>query len=70
MKSRLPAFLVGFVIPFVLMVVMMPIYNRIEPVVFGFPFMYFWIFAGMFVTSLCLLIAFRIDPKNKGENED
>ena len=70
MNSRKPAFIVGFIIPFVLMVVCMPIYNRIDPVILGFPFLYFWVFTGLFVTSICLYIAFKIDPKNKKDGED
>jgi hypothetical protein len=30
----------------------------------GFSFNYFWIFAWLFLTSLCLFIGYRIDPYN------
>ncbi|MBU3161691.1 DUF3311 domain-containing protein [Clostridium frigoris] len=65
MKSRKPAFFIGFGIPFFGLVVLFPLYNRIYPVIMGFPFMYFWIFSWLFLTSLCLYIAFKIDPANK-----
>lgn len=64
MKSRMPAILVGLCIPQAAILLAFPIYNRIEPFVFGFSFNYFWIFAWLFLTSLCLYIAFRIDPYN------
>jgi len=68
MKSRLPAFLIGLCVPFFGLVVLFPFYNRIYPIILGFPFMYFWIFSWLFLTSLCLYIAFQIDPANKIDN--
>lgn len=67
MKSRVPAIIVGLGIPQAAILLAFPIYNRIEPFVFGFSFNYFWIFAWLFLTSLCLFIAFRIDPYNNPE---
>jgi hypothetical protein len=48
----------------------LPLYNRIDPVILGFPFLYFWIFAGLFFTSICLGIAYKIDPKNKSDDSE
>jgi hypothetical protein len=42
-----------------------PWWNRVEPFVLGLSFNYFWIFSWLFLTSLCLFIAFKLDPLNK-----
>jgi hypothetical protein len=47
-----------------------PLYNKIEPFVFGFSFNYAWMFAWLGLTSLCLLIAFKLDPYNKADDKD
>jgi hypothetical protein len=65
MKNRLPTILIGFCIPMIAILPMFPFYNRIEPFVLGFSFNYFWLFSWLFLTSLCLFIAFRLDPYNK-----
>lgn len=67
MKSRIPTIIVGLCIPQAAILLAFPFYNRIEPFVFGFSFNYFWIFAWLFLTALCLLIAFNLDPYNKPE---
>ncbi|MGL4208962.1 MAG: DUF3311 domain-containing protein [Candidatus Adiutrix sp.] len=64
-KKRFPAFIVGFVVPVVAVLGLMPWYNTVTPYVLGFPFGYFWIFLWIFLTSACLLIAYLIDPYNK-----
>lgn len=64
MKSRIPTIIIGFFIPMAAIILAFPFYNRIEPFVLGLSFNYFWIFAWLFLTSLCLYIAFRLDPYN------
>lgn len=64
MKSRIPTILIGFCIPMAAIFLAFPFYNRIEPFVLGFSFNYFWIFAWLFLTSLCLFIAYKLDPYN------
>jgi hypothetical protein len=65
MKSRIPTIIIGFVIPMAAILLAFPLYNKIEPFVFGFSFNYAWMFAWLGLTSLCLLIAFNLDPYNK-----
>jgi hypothetical protein len=65
MKSRVPTVLVGFVIPMAAILLLFPWWNRVEPFVLGLSFNYFWIFSWLFLTSLCLFIAFKLDPLNK-----
>jgi|GEM_PF-496307 len=65
MKNRIPAILIGFVVPLCAVTICFPIYNRIEPFILGFSFNYFWLFSWLFLTSLCLFIAYKIDPFNR-----
>ncbi|GHU63129.1 hypothetical protein AGMMS49983_05920 [Clostridia bacterium] len=65
MKERIPAIIIGFCIPMIAILGLFPMYNRAEPFVFGFPFVYFWLFIWLVITSLCLLVANKIDPYNK-----
>ena len=59
MKNRLLTVIIGLVVPLCAVTVCFPLYNRIEPFVFGFSFNYFWIFAWLFLTSL------KLDPLNR-----
>jgi multisubunit Na+/H+ antiporter MnhE subunit len=65
MKSRIPSFIVGAILPIFMVLALMPWYNRAEPLVLGFPFGYFWIFLWIVLTSGCLLAAYLLDPANK-----
>lgn len=64
MKSRVPTILIAFCLPMAAIILAFPFYNRIEPFVLGLSFNYFWIFSWLFLTALCLLIGFRLDPYN------
>lgn len=70
MKSRIPSFIVGALVPIIAVLILMPLYNRIEPLIFGFPFGYFWIFLWIVLTSLCLFIAYKLDPANGDDPEN
>ena len=65
MKNRLFTIIIGFIVPFCAITICFPIYNRIEPFVLGFSFNYFWLFAWLPLTALCLFIAFKADPFNR-----
>lgn len=60
---RLWRFTVGIIIPFVAIVGLFPWYNRVSPEVLGFPFLYFWLFLWFVLTTLCLFIVWRTDPR-------
>ena len=64
MKTRVPAFIIGVIIPVAAVLALMPWYNRIEPLILGFPFGYFWIFLWIILTSVCLFFAYKLDPAN------
>ncbi len=58
------------IVPFIGMCVLLPWANRIEPYVFGLPFLLFWIALWMLLSSVILFIVYKLDPENKGsENE-
>lgn len=54
------------IIPFIGMCVLLPIANRIEPYVFGLPFLLFWIALWMLLSSVIILIVYKLDPANEG----
>lgn len=70
MKSRFWIFILAVVLPYSAVVGAFPIYNRAEPFVLGFPFIYFWLFSCIPFTSLCMYIAYRLDPENKDQPSD
>jgi hypothetical protein len=43
--------------------------NRVEPYVLGLPFVLFWSICWVCLTSLFLIIANKLDPANKEEEE-
>ena len=64
MNSRLPTFLLVFGVPFTLLVLCFGFYNRIEPMILGFPFLYFWMFACLGISTISMYIGWMIDPKS------
>jgi hypothetical protein len=60
-------YLIGILIfiPF-LQILLLPFANKIEPVIFGLPFLQFWLFLWIAVTPLCTWAIFRIQKKQGG----
>ncbi|WHY66666.1 DUF3311 domain-containing protein [Neobacillus sp. SuZ13] len=54
------------IIPFIGMCVLLPVADRIEPYILGLPFLLFWIVLWMILSSVVLLIVYKLDPANKG----
>ncbi|MFD4704743.1 DUF3311 domain-containing protein [Gottfriedia sp. NPDC058432] len=54
------------IFPFIGMCVLLPLANRIEPFIFGVPFLLFWIVLWMILSSVILFIVYKLDPTNKG----
>lgn len=67
LKSRFWTVLIGFVVPVTAIVLLFPLWNRVEPFVLGFSFNYFWMFLWLFLTSGCLYLAYILDPLNDEE---
>jgi hypothetical protein len=44
-----------------------PLYNRVTPVLFGFPFFYWYQMAMVLVASLLIFIVFLAEDKEQGE---
>ncbi len=59
--------IIGLIVPFFAVVGLFPWYNRTYPLVAGIPFVYFWIFLWFPLTTLCLYLAWRMDPKTYEE---
>jgi len=58
-------------IPFITLVFALPLVNRIKPVVFGLPFILFWILSWVILTPLILFIAYKLERKfNNPEDGD
>ena len=52
-------------IPFIWTIGMIPLVNRVKPLVLGLPFLAFWLVAGIFVSFVCLSVLYRIDAKDR-----
>ena len=50
-------------IPFLTLVFALPLVNRIKPVVFGLPFLLFWMLFWVALTPLILFIAYKVENK-------
>lgn len=59
-----PVKLILTLIPFAWTIAMIPFVNRVKPLVFGLPFLAFWLVAGIFVAFVCLTILYKIDSKS------
>ena len=60
-------------IPFITLVFALPLVNRIEPVILGFPFLLFWILSWVVLTPAILGLAYLCEKKyskpDKGDDE-
>jgi len=58
-------------IPFITLVFMLPLVNRIDPVILGLPFLLFWILAWVCLTPFILLLAYLLERRfNSSEEEE
>ncbi|MCL4494820.1 MAG: DUF3311 domain-containing protein [Firmicutes bacterium] len=69
MLSRLIALIIGLIVPILAIVALFPWYDRVHPLVLGFPFLYFWIFMWFPLTTLCLYVAWKLEHRALGEEE-
>jgi hypothetical protein len=61
-KPTWPALLLGL-IPFVGMCFTVPLWDRIQPFVAGFPFNLFWLMLWILLTPLCLWGAYQFEKR-------
>ena len=58
-------------IPFITLVFALPLVNRTSPIIFGLPFLLFWILAWVLLTPVILFLAYKMEKKyNPPENGD
>jgi hypothetical protein len=50
-------------VPYLLFVVALPFVNRVDPVVLGLPFLFFWVLIGVLLSPLAIWLALRGDPQ-------
>lgn len=49
------------VIPFIWMILLLPVVNRIEPTIDGIPMLAWWVQLGVVVTVICIRQLWKID---------
>jgi membrane protein required for beta-lactamase induction len=54
--------LLWLIVPFVLFVFALPFANRIDPVIWGLPFLVVWVLIGVVLSPLAIWLASRGDP--------
>jgi len=63
-----PAKVILTLIPFIWTIGMIPFVNRVKPIIFGLPFLAFWLIAGIFVAFICIQGLYYIDTKKNNKN--
>jgi Protein of unknown function (DUF3311) len=53
------------IVPFIFMLAAIPFVNRIHPIIFGLPFLAFWLFFGMLVTPLCTFAIYKLQKTER-----
>ena len=54
--------LIWLTVPFLLFVLAIPLANRIDPVILGLPFLFFWALLSVILSPLAIWMATRHDP--------
>jgi hypothetical protein len=54
--------LLWLTVPFLLFVAAIPLANRVEPVILGLPFLFFWALLAVILSPLAIWLATRHDP--------
>ncbi|MGE7216294.1 DUF3311 domain-containing protein [Priestia koreensis] len=62
MKKKVLIFLL-FTLPFALQLGLLPIMNRIHPIILGLPLLHFWLFAWIILTPVCTWGVYKIHQK-------
>jgi predicted ester cyclase len=70
MRKTLKLQLIIGSIPVIMLVFMLPFVNRIQPVIFGFPFNLFWIILWIMLTPGFLYMAYRIGKHSASDEKE
>ncbi|NOU88511.1 DUF3311 domain-containing protein [Paenibacillus sp. LMG 31460] len=54
-------------LPFVGMLVLLPLVNKVQPFILGMPFILFWVVLWAVLSSACLVLIYKLDPANATE---
>jgi len=54
--------LLWLTVPFLLFVAAIPLANRVDPVILGLPFLFFWALLAVILSPLAIWLAARRDP--------
>lgn len=57
-------------IPFTAICFSVPLWDRVNPTVFGLPFNLVWLVAWMAATPLCMTVAYRIETSRGPERDE
>ncbi|SDC08943.1 Protein of unknown function [Terribacillus halophilus] len=57
------------ILPFIGMLGFLPFVNRVEPFVLSMPFVMFWIVLWAVLSSVILAVMYKLDPRNKEDEE-
>lgn len=63
-KPSVVALLLGL-IPFAAMCFSVPLWDRIEPMLFGIPFNLFWLISWIVLSPVCMWAAYRVETARK-----
>ncbi len=58
--------LIPALLPVLSLTAALPLVNRIEPLVFGLPFLLFWILAWVAATPIFLWVAYLLQGRSRG----
>ncbi len=58
------------VLPFIGILVGVPFFNRVEPIIFGMPLLLAWMVLWILLTAVILAIIYACDPANRDSSGD
>ena len=56
-------------VPFAGLLIGVAFANRVEPRVFGMPFLLAWVVAWVFITVAIMACVYRLDPANRADDD-
>jgi hypothetical protein len=57
-------------LPFLALIIGLPLANHTEPYLMGMPFILFWTVLWVVLTSVIMFIIFKLDPVNQGGDSE
>ncbi len=51
--------------PFIFSIGLIPLVNRVKPIVLGLPFLAFWLTLGIYVAFVCILLLYKYDHRRR-----